>query len=166
MAANQAGKANQMIANANAAAQRQQAEVARQNAAFNAQRQREKGQRILSEGRTSYAKGGVEIAGSPVEVLGEMAADIEFDALTTIYGGQIDSQTMLNQANMSEYEGRIARQRGKTQQTRAFMGAGVSLIGAGFSSGVIPPISNPFASTSFSNGFSPTAQPNYGPPIT
>lgn len=159
IAANQAGKANQMIANANAAAQRQQAKVARQNAAFNAQRQREKGQRILSEGRTSYAKGGVEIAGSPVEVLGEMAADIEFDALTTIYGGQIDSQTMLNQANMSQYEGRIARYKGKTQQTSSLMGAGVSLIGAGFSSGVIPTPSNPFASLGTSGPFSPGSFP-------
>ena len=166
IAANKAGKANQMIANANAAIQRQQAGIATQNADFNAQRQREKGKRILSEGRTSYAKGGVEIAGSPVEVLGDMAAEIEFDALTTIYGGQINSQTMLNQANMSEYEGRIARQRGKSQQTSAFVGAGVSLIGAGFSSGVIPTPSNPFASTSFSNGFSSTASPNYGPLIT
>jgi len=157
IAANKAGKANQMIANANAAAQRQQAEVARQNAEFNAQRQREKGRRIISQGRTSYAKGGVEIAGTPVEVLGEMAADVEFDALTTIYGGQINSQTMVNQARMSEYEGRIARFRGKTQMQSSIIGGGVSLIGAGFSSGIIPPISNPFASALAPRATSPTS---------
>jgi len=145
IAANKAGKANQMISNANAALYRQSAVASRKNAEFNAQRQREKGQKIVSSGRTGYAKANVEIAGTPVEVLGNMVADIEFDALTTIYGGEIDAQTKLNQADMLEYEGRIARKRGKQEMYMNFAGSGISLIGAGYASGKIPPIPNPFS---------------------
>tara|TARA_R110002124_G_scaffold235380_1_gene400702 strand:- start:7426 stop:8046 length:621 start_codon:yes stop_codon:yes gene_type:complete len=156
IAANKAGKANQMIANANAAIQRQQAEAARAKSDFDANEIRRKGLKITSQGRTSYAKGGVEIAGTPVEVLGQIAADVEFDAQTQLYDGELAANNYLSQASMSEYEGRIARQRGKSQQTSAFVGAGVSLIGAGFTSGAIPPVSNPFASTLSSRATSPS----------
>ena len=143
MAANQAGKANAAIARHNAQLQRNQAEAARAKAAFDANEIRRKGLRITSQGRTSYAKGGVEIAGTPVEVLGQIAADVEFDAQAQMYDGELAANNYLSQASMSEYEGRVARFRGKSQMQSSMIGAGVSLIGAGFSSGTL---SNPFAS--------------------
>ena len=161
IASNRASQSNQMIAEANAAAIRQQAEIARQNAEFNAKQQREKGKRDISRARTGFAKGGVEIAGTPVEVLGEMAAEVEFDALTTLYGGELEAQSMLNRANLSQYEGRVERARGEAAQKQSVASAGVSLLGAGFTSGLIPPIKNPFTTTNapFSSG-SYSADPN------
>ena len=166
MAANSAGKANQIVAQQNAEVLRRQANNARLKAIFDANLQRKKGMASLARGKVGFLKGGVALTGSPVEVLGEAAADFEFQAKTTQYGGELDATNFEDQARMTEYGGRVAAWRGKSQQRQAFIGGGISLIGAGFSSGVIPTPSNPFASTSFSNGFSSTARPNYGPGIT
>ena len=144
MAANAAGKANQIVAQQNAAVMRRQAENARAKAAFDANIQRKQSRQALARGKVGFLKGGVALTGSPVEVLGEAAADFEFQATTTQYGGELHARTFEDQARMTEYGGRVAAWRGKSQQRQSYVSAGVSLLGAAGASGYIK---NPFASS-------------------
>ena len=137
LAANQAGKANQAISNANAAAMDRKAKLDRLHGDFKANIARDKGKREKGSAATAFLKSGVTIEGTPVEVLGQMAENIEFDAQTAIYESMLAENASKNKANMLRYEGQIARQKGKTALTAGLIGAGISGIGAGYSSNML-----------------------------
>ena len=132
MAAKQAGAANQGMANYNAALMRNQKIAAKQKAEFDANRIRAAGERVKSSQRTGFAKGNVQMTGTPLEILGNTAADIEFDAQTALYSGELDASSYEAQAVLKEYEGKIAKWKGASQAKSAYVGAGVSLLGAGY----------------------------------
>lgn len=140
-----AGNANKLIANANAQTLTNQAINARAKKTFDANVQRKKSVSSLARGKVGFLKGNVALTGSPVEVLGEAAADFELQAKTTEYGGELDALSFERQAEMTDYGGRVASWKASRQSKFAFAGAGISLIGAGYSSGKIPPITNPFS---------------------
>ena len=131
-AAQQAGDANAGVANYNAAVIRNQKITAQQKGEFDARRIRERGEKVLAAQRVGYAKGGVQMTGTPLEILGSTAGDIELDAQTALYSSELDSNAMEAQAVMKEYEGKIAQWRGASQAKSAYVGAGISLLGAGY----------------------------------
>ena len=132
MAAKKSGAANQGMADYNAALIRSQKIKAKQKANFDANRIRSAGERLKSAQRTGFAKGGVQMTGTPLEVLGNTAADIEYDAQLSIYAGELDANAFEAQAVLKGYEGKIAKFKGDTQAKSAYVGAGVSLLGAGY----------------------------------
>lgn len=137
LAANQAGKANQSIANANAAAMDRKAKLDRLHGDFKANLQRDRGKRVKGRATAAFMKSSVTIEGTPIEVLGQMAEDIEFDAQSVIYSSMLDENASKNKANMLRYEGQLARQKGRTALTAGIIGAGISGIGAGYASGML-----------------------------
>ena len=128
-----AGKANRGIHNYNASVIRVQKQNELKRAAYEADLLRDKGKSVLASNRTQISKSGIEIAGSPLQVLGDNAANIEFDALMKYYGGELNAYELENQAKNEEYMGEMAAWRGKQQRSAAFVGAAISLIGAGYS---------------------------------
>ena len=149
IAANNAGKANQKIANANAGMSRRQADAAKTQSAFNARQIQGEGTRLLSTSTQSVlAKGNVEIAGSPLVALGDAAAAIKMKELTEIYGGNVKAHQLEEEARMFEYRGRIARQQGKTQRNMSFLGSAMSMGGAAYAGGAFT-TAPPFATGSY-----------------
>tara|TARA_R110000822_G_scaffold98351_6_gene222537 strand:+ start:171 stop:734 length:564 start_codon:yes stop_codon:yes gene_type:complete len=131
-----AGKANQAMAEHNAANSRNRAKEAQNKAAFDAARLRERGRGVLSSQRTAYNKAGVEVEGSPLEVLGDTAANIELDAALAHYGGEMDARAHLSNAAAQQYEGRISAWKGKQAFNAGLVTAGGSMLGAAYTGGM------------------------------
>ena len=159
LAANQAGKANQAVANANAALMDAKAKSEKRHADFKANIKRDKGKREKGRGMATFAKSGVTVEGTPIEVLGEMAQDIEFGAQLEIYEGEVKAKEAKDKANMFRFEGKVARQKGKTALTTSILGAGASMAGAAGKAGMFKssaPVYNTTASGSMSYGTNQT----------
>lgn len=148
VAANNAGKANQAIAMANA----RNARVAKDNetktAAWKAHQVQVEGSRLIGgAAQDVLGTGGVEMSGSPVVSLGEMAAQVKMKEMMEIYGGEVKSNQLENEARMFEYRGALARQQGKQQFGMSMLGAAVAAGGTAYSMGAFSSAPQTFATT-------------------
>jgi hypothetical protein len=132
LAADKAGKVNQQVHNNNAMILRQGAKDALNRKAYEADLLRDRLAQEKAQNYVKYQKSGVEVAGSPIEVLGKMAGDMEFDAQMVKYEGTIQQYDLMQQAAVQEYQGRVARWKGKQEKTTGMVMAGISLAGAAY----------------------------------
>lgn len=77
---------------------KQQARQAQENARYNAETRREQAKRLKSEQVASAGASGVQLDGSVLEVIKQTDTDAEMDAMNIIYGGEVDSANIRNQA--------------------------------------------------------------------
>lgn len=118
------GKAQEEIANQNAAALEKDAKAAKQKAEYDEAAHRERVRRAIKSARVDIARSGVD---SPTHLLAlqESAAEGEMDALAIRHGGTISAERFKSGARIQRMTGAAARRAGRT-------GAGASLLaGAG-----------------------------------
>lgn len=116
------GNAAAKAAQRNAEIERQNAESARRQAAFEEDKQRFQNERLFGKQKALLAASGVDTtSGSPLGLMEDTAKEAELDALAIRYGGNLRAGGFEAKANMTEYEGRLAKQKG-------MMGAGKSLL--------------------------------------
>jgi hypothetical protein len=115
-AAKQQAEYNASVAEANAAA-------ARQQAALDESTSRKKSSMLLGTIRARAAANTGDVEGSALDVLADSAAEAELEALVLRYGGEV-------KARQSESEARLLRQRGKDAVWGGYIGAGTKLLTA------------------------------------
>jgi hypothetical protein len=99
-----------------------QAQSEREAAAFAETQQREQAAKLRARQRVAYASSGIDLSeGTPLEVLGQQAGEMEMDALTIRYNGEI-------KAKQSESQAAIYRMQGAQAQRAGFANAGSSLL--------------------------------------
>jgi len=106
----QQGKAQQSMANYNAAVAERAAESAKVAAAFEESAQRSQAEKLRSTQRALFARSGVTPEGSPLLVEADTAAQAEQDALAIRFSGSAAEARAKSQAAMSRFEGRVAKQ--------------------------------------------------------
>lgn len=115
------GNAQVQSANYDANQAAQSAITVRRQSEVEAGRIRRQGDRALGEIRAAYAASGVDASGTPTEVLADSAAQVELDALTARYNGEL-------QALGYERTAALDYQRAKDAATATKIGAVSALI--------------------------------------
>lgn len=100
-----AGERNAQILEQRAAAQREQT-------AFNEERTRARNRRAAALARVGLATSGVAATGTPLSVAGADREEMELDALTVRWQGELEAQESLNEAETQRFLGRQAASRG------------------------------------------------------
>lgn len=122
MAAKDAGEAQKAAADYNAKVLEAQAQSEREAAAFEETQQREQAAKMRARQRVAYLASGVDLSeGTPLEVLGQQAGEMEMDALTIRYNGEI-------KAKQSESQAAIYRMQGAQAKKAGYTNAGSSLL--------------------------------------
>lgn len=127
------GESAQNIADFNAKIEKREAQARRDKATFESKRQASAASR--RQGATEAAIAAAGGAGSPValDLAAEQASEDELENLLIGFEGRIGAGQAESQAELDRLSGRIAKKRGKSQRTGAFLGAGSSLL-TGFGS--------------------------------
>lgn len=106
-AAEEAGRFNAEVSEANA-------QAARDKAAYEEQLYDRKARQLMGRQRVLYAKAGVDITeGSPLLVMATQAADVERDKWAIRYGGDVSATQELNKARIYRYQGKQGSMAGK-----------------------------------------------------
>lgn len=100
------GLVDKQTADYNAGVATQEANSAINNASFNENAVRNKGAQEIASQIASVGAGNVEFSGSTQAAVRQNAANIEMDALTARYRGQIHAAADLSQAKMLRYQGK------------------------------------------------------------
>lgn len=115
-AQNQAGKAQQRMANYNAALAEQEASTRERDSRIQANAQRVQNERLLARQRALYAKAGVSMStGTPLMVQADQAAELERGAVDIERTGSVEAGRFRQQAALDRMSGRVARQGAKMQ---------------------------------------------------
>ena len=123
---------NAKIRDSQAKSLEQSSTASQQQAAYEAQQTRERKTRLLATQRVSYLKSGVEISGSALDVMNDTATELEMDALTSIYKGQISGGQYSYGADVERAGGAMSRMGGKTAAEQGnYAAVGSLLSGAG-----------------------------------
>ena len=122
MSAMNAADAQKQALDYNADVMDAQAQSEREAAAFSETQQREQAAKLRARQRVAYASSGIDLSeGTPLEVLGQQAGEMEMDALTIRYNGEV-------KAKQSESQAAIYRMQGVQAQRAGFANAGSSLL--------------------------------------
>jgi hypothetical protein len=121
----QQGKAQKQIADYNAKVARNNAIAARQQAQFEADRIRDKARRLAGSQRAAFSKSGIELSGSVNDVMFDSAIELELDALSAIYKGEVAGNNQTAQAEIFKMRGDAA----KTGSQLAAAGTAIGGIG-------------------------------------
>lgn len=85
--------------------------------------------------RAAFGKSGLSLSeGSPLEVQADTAYQFAMDRALTLRAGVVDSTRLKNQAAITRVEGKWAQTYGKQQRTTAYMKAGATILGGGYTS--------------------------------
>ena len=115
----------------NADMQRRQAETVGQQTAAREDLQRKQARQVFGRQIAAGAQSGVNITtGSASDLFRQSLYDAEMDALNIRYEGELNRVGMLNQANLSDWEGQVARKNSKTAQRAGYLNAAVALAGS------------------------------------
>jgi hypothetical protein len=121
--ANEQGKAQQKLADYNAAVMEQDAMVAERDAHIAANEKRRDNERFLSRQRALYAKAGVVgTTGSPLLVQAETAGTLERGAMSIDVAGANQGLALRQQSVLERFAGASARRTGRMNA----VGAGLS----------------------------------------
>lgn len=119
------------LANRNALAAEQQARVARQQAGREEETLRKQARRQIGQQSAAIAQSGIGFGGTAGLLQEDSALQAELDALNIRYGGELEASSLLDQAKMSRYEGKILKQNAKQAKRAGIMGAATSLLSMG-----------------------------------
>lgn len=115
----------------NADQQRRQAEAVGQQTAAREDIQRRQARQVFGRQIAAGAQSGVNITtGSASDMFRSSLMDAEMDALNIRYDGEMNRIGLLNQANVSDWEGSVAKVNAKTAQRAGYLNAAVALTGA------------------------------------
>ena len=115
----------------NADQQRRQAEAVGQQTAAREDLQRRQARQVFGRQIAAGAQSGVNITtGSASDMFRSSLMDAEMDALNIRYDGEMNRIGLLNQANVSDWEGSVAKVNAKTAQRAGYLNAAVALTGA------------------------------------
>jgi hypothetical protein len=115
----------------NADMQRRQAETVGQQNAAREDLQRKQARQVFGRQIAAGAQSGVNITtGSASDLFRQSLYDAEMDALNIRDEGELNRVGMLNQANLSDWEGQVARKNSKTAQRSGYLNAAVALAGS------------------------------------
>ena len=115
----------------NADMQRRQAEAVGQQTAAREDLQRRQARQVFGKQIAAGAQSGVNITtGSASDMFRSSLYDAEMDALNIRYEGDLNRTGLLNQANLSDWEGSVAKVNSKTAQRAGYLNAAVALTGA------------------------------------
>ena len=115
----------------NANIQRQQSSAVAQQTSAREDLQRRQARQIIGRQVAAGAESGVNITtGSASDLFRQSLYDAEMDALNIRYEGEMNRVGLLNQASLSDWEGRVAKKNSKTAQRAGYLNAAVSLTGA------------------------------------
>jgi hypothetical protein len=131
--------AQAQAANYNAAIQRQQAEQVGQQAAAREDLQRKQARQVFGRQIAAGAQSGVNVAtGSALDLFRQSLYDAETDAMNIRYEGELNRVGMLNQAELSGWEAKVAKVNSKTAVKSGYLNAAASLASSayGYSKGV------------------------------
>lgn len=110
------------------------AEILRQNAAkkrletsLNEDIIRSQNRQKMSKARAAFSELGMSTSATTSGVLGQMSANQENNALLTRYQGETEAVNYMNQANMQNYYGRVAKANGKNAFKMGLIKAGIKL---------------------------------------
>jgi hypothetical protein len=107
------------------------ASQARDAAAANEQRQRTVNRLQQGQRRVAIGASGFTSDGSQGDVLEFEVAQGELDALTIRYGGEVEAQRYIQQANQYRSAARQSRKQASSAMLGAVLNAGTTLLGAG-----------------------------------
>ncbi len=122
------GQSEQNIAEFNAQVAEQRAVAERAKGAFAQKRQAKKGVAIQSalEAKLGAAGGtGSQVAG---DLVGEQAEELELENLLLGFEGEVLAQQSESQAELDRLQGKLARQRGKSEARAANIKFGTTLL--------------------------------------
>lgn len=136
-AAKRMGDYNAKIAANNSKIQRNNALAAQQQAALESDRKRRIGKIVAGKQRAAASKSGVSYSGSVEDVMIDSSINVEIDALTELYKGNLSSQDYVNRAQSSLAEGELAKMQGRAARTSSYYSAAGSVLsgvgsGAGY----------------------------------
>jgi hypothetical protein len=135
-AAKKMGDYNAKIAANNAIIQQNNAKAAQQQASLEADRKRRIGKIIAGKQRAAATKSGVTFSGSVEDVMIDSSVNVEIDALTELYKGNLSSQDYINRSASSLAEGELSKMQGRAARTSSYYSAAGSILsGAGSAAG-------------------------------
>lgn len=129
------GKAQNKIAEANAALLESQAQSRKEVAAMEEQRVSRQQKLFMGRQKAEIGKSGLTMAGSNVDVVADTAYQFASDRLLTLRSGLIESEYMMGSADIQRTQGKWAKSFGKASAKNSYMQAGGTILsGAYFAS--------------------------------
>lgn len=119
----QEGKEQKKIADANADILRANADQKRLETSINEDQKRKENRQIVARNLAAAAEMGVQNSSTTLGFLGQQAATLEQNALNLRYEGLSAATRLDNEANYSNYQGKIAKQQGKRAFKLSFLSA-------------------------------------------
>jgi hypothetical protein len=115
-----------------AAIQTQNAAIAGQQSSAEQERVRRESRQILGAQRAAIGESGTAFSGSNMDILRQSTANAELDALNVQYSGELERTSLLNQAEGSRFNAKVARSSAKSANRMRWLsaaGAGLSAYG-------------------------------------
>ena len=115
----------------NADMQRQQASATAQQTSAREDLQRKQARQVFGRQIAAGAESGVNITtGSAADLFRSSLYDAEMDALNIRYEGELNRVGLLNQASLSDWEGKVAKVNSKSAQKTGYLNAATALAGS------------------------------------
>ncbi len=131
----QEGKQEKKAYDANAAILRRNAAQKRLETSINEDTQRSENRRRISASRAAMGEAGVLNSATTTGALGQMASEAEQNVLNYRFSGESEALNYMNQAQMQNYYGRMAKANGKNAFKMSFLNAGVNGLSTYLSAG-------------------------------
>lgn len=126
-----AGQAAADAASTNARAMRAEADIARQQGNAREEAQRRRAREVLGQQRAAIGQAGIGWGGSASDVLEASAAAAELDALNVRYESELQARGLLNQASLTEWEGKQAKRASRVAAASTILGGAANYFGKG-----------------------------------
>ena len=128
-AAEQEGRANQQIAERNAAKAELDAQAAIDLGRRNVRIFEKDFTALASSTESAYLKSGVKLEGTPLEVLQNIYAEAEIEKEVIMYNAKVDSADKIETSVIERMQGAAAMARGKNAKRASYFNAGTTLLG-------------------------------------
>ena len=122
----------------NAKVQRAQAEAAGQQWSAREDLQRKQARQVIGQQLAASAESGVLLNGTASDLFRQSLVNAEQDALNIRYDGELNRVGLLNQAQLSDYEGAAARSAAKSARTSGYLSAAASIAGGAYAYSKLP----------------------------
>lgn len=122
----QQGKSEKKAYDTNAEILRRNAAQKRLETSMNEDLVRSENRRRLSAARAAAGEAGMLDSATALGALGQMAADEEQNALNLRYAGETEAVNYMNQANLQNYYGKMAKANGKNAFKMSFLSGAIN----------------------------------------
>ena len=123
-------EAQAQAANWNANMQREQASATAQQTSAREDLQRKQARQVFGAQLAAGAESGVTLTGSASDLFRSSLYDAEMDALNIRYEGELNRVGLLNQAQLSDWEGKVAKSNAKSAKQAGYLNAVSSMASA------------------------------------